>query len=115
MVEPGPPTKLVMMIVSDADADGLMDALIEQGIPATKVASSGGFLHRGNVTVFSGVAQTRVDQVIEIVNATCQVRQEWVPALGVTLSATLTRMLTTEGFTCWYSCWRSCVSASTAV
>ena len=35
MAEPGDPTKLVMMIVSDTDADDLMAALVERAIAAS--------------------------------------------------------------------------------
>ncbi len=73
------PTKLVMMIVSDTDADDLMAALVEHGIPATKVGSSGGFLRRGNVTIFSGVPESQVDGVMDLVNEICPARTELVP------------------------------------
>ena len=52
--------KLVIIIASDADADRLMKGLVERGYPATKISSTGGFLHRGNATVLSGV---EVDEV----------------------------------------------------
>lgn len=79
MVDLIEPTKLVMMIVSDTDADDLMAALVERGVPATKVGSSGGFLRRGNVTIFSGVAANEVDAVLDIVNEICPARTELVP------------------------------------
>jgi uncharacterized protein YaaQ len=73
------PTKLVMMIVSDTDADDLMAALVERAVPATKVGSSGGFLRRGNVTIFSGVPESQVDAVLDVVNEICPARTELVP------------------------------------
>ncbi|MDA0301570.1 MAG: cyclic-di-AMP receptor [Chloroflexi bacterium] len=79
MVDPIEPTKLVMMIVSDTDADDLMAALVERGVPATKVGSTGGFLRRGNVTIFSGVPATEVDTVLDVVNEICPARTELVP------------------------------------
>ena len=79
MADQEEPTKLVMMIVSDADADDLMAALVEQSVPATKIGSSGGFLRRGNVTIFSGVPQSQVDAVLDIVNEICPARTELVP------------------------------------
>ena len=71
--------KLVIIIASDADTDRLMKALIEQGYPATKVSSTGGFLHRGNATILSGVEATEVDQVLAMVRAECHARTEFVP------------------------------------
>lgn len=79
MVEHGDPTKLVMMVVSDTDADTLMSALVERQLPATKVGSTGGFLRRGNVTIFSGVTEDRVDEVLGIVSEICHARKEFVP------------------------------------
>jgi uncharacterized protein YaaQ len=79
MADQSEPTKLVMMIVSDTDADDLMAALVEHHVPATKVGSSGGFLRRGNVTIFSGVEASQVDAVLDIVNEICPARTELVP------------------------------------
>ncbi len=79
MADQAEQTKLVMMIVSDTDADDLMAALVEKGVPATKVGSSGGFLRRGNVTIFSGVPASQVDGVLDIVNEICPARTELVP------------------------------------
>ena len=71
--------KLVIIIASDADADRLMKRLIEQSLPATKISSTGGFLHRGNATILSGVEAAEVDQVLGMVRAECHARTEYVP------------------------------------
>ena len=71
--------KLVVIIASDADADRLMKSLIEQGYPATKVSSTGGFLHRGNATILSGVEAAEVDDVLAMVRAECHARTEFLP------------------------------------
>lgn len=73
------PLKLVVIIASDADTDRLMKTLIAQGYPATKISSTGGFLHRGNATILSGVDATEVDQVLAMVRAECHARTEFVP------------------------------------
>lgn len=73
------PEKLVMMIVSDTDADTLMSSLIERGYPVTKVGSTGGFLRRGSVTLFSGVTANEVSAVVDLVTETCHARKEFVP------------------------------------
>jgi uncharacterized protein YaaQ len=75
----GGPNRLCMIVVSDADADRLMNRLVEAGIPATKVGSSGGFLRRGNATIFSGVMDDRVEELIQIVRDTSRARKEFVP------------------------------------
>lgn len=71
--------KLVVIIASDSDADRLMKALIEQGYPATKISSTGGFLHRGNATILSGIEAAEVDGVLSMVKAECHARTEFVP------------------------------------
>ncbi len=68
-----------MMIVSDTDADALMAGLVEGGYAVTKVGSTGGFLRRGSVTIFSGVSADQVDAVVDLVTETCHARKEFVP------------------------------------
>jgi len=72
--------KLLIIIASEPDADGLIQKLVEGGYPATKVSSSGGFLRRGNATIFSGVDAGEVEEVLAIVRSECKVRNEFVPA-----------------------------------
>lgn len=77
------PLKLVIIIAADSDADRLMKRLIEQGFPATKVSSTGGFLHRGSATILSGVEENEVDQVVAMVRAECHARTEYMPVQTV--------------------------------
>ncbi|MPZ24208.1 MAG: hypothetical protein GEU28_11860 [Dehalococcoidia bacterium] len=72
--------RLLVMIVSDTDADRLMRRLVEVNIPATKVSSTGGFLRKGSATILSGVAGEQVDEVVELVREECRARTEYVPA-----------------------------------
>lgn len=71
--------KLVIIIASDADADRLMKRLIDQGLPATKVSSTSGFLHRGNATILSGVEAGEVDAILAMVRSECHARSEYLP------------------------------------
>lgn len=73
------PTKLVVIIASNTDADRLMHELVARDIQATKVASSGGFLRRGNTTILTGVPDDQVDEVMAIVRHECHARRELVP------------------------------------
>jgi uncharacterized protein YaaQ len=73
------PLKLVIIIASDSDAERLMKKLVEQGHPATKISSTGGFLRRGNATVLSGVDAADVDPVLAMVREECHARTEYVP------------------------------------
>ncbi len=72
--------KLLIIIASDTDADTLVEKLVQRGYPATKVSSTGGFLRRGNVTIFSGVDAGDVDPVIALIRSECEARTEFLPA-----------------------------------
>ena len=55
--------KLVVAIVKDSDSLAVSDALIEHQFRVTRIASTGGFLRRGNVTLLIGVEAEQVPQV----------------------------------------------------
>ena len=76
---PTVPTRLCVIIAADTDADRLMAELVASGFQATKVASSGGFLRRGNATILTGVPEDRVEAVIALVRHECHARRELVP------------------------------------
>src|SRR6476646_5655383 len=75
--------KLLMIIASSHDGDRLIDTLVSRGLPATKIASRGGFLRRGSVTILSGVEDDNVDVVLELTRRECQTRKELVPTQGL--------------------------------
>jgi uncharacterized protein YaaQ len=77
--------KLLVIIASNDDADALIRKLVERGYPATKVSSTGGFLKRGNATIFSGVGSGRCDRVIAIIRSECRARTEMVPVPALPL------------------------------
>lgn len=72
--------KLIVVITSNDEADALIRKLVERGYPATKVSSTGGFLRRGNATIFSGVEAGDLDNVIDIIRHECKARTEYIPA-----------------------------------
>ena len=80
--EESPPAdqKLLIIVASDTDADTLIGKLVQRGYPATKVSSTGGFLRRGNATIFSGVDAGDVDNVIALIRSECEARTEFLPA-----------------------------------
>lgn len=69
----------MIIIASDSDAEKLVRKLVEQGYPATKVSSTGGFLRKGNATILSGVEAGDVDQIVAMVRLECAARPEYVP------------------------------------
>lgn len=64
--------KMVMLVVSDDDADRVVEALVDQGYHITRLASTGGFLRRGNSLLLCGVDDERVEPVLEIVRANAE-------------------------------------------
>jgi len=68
--------KLIITIIRDSDAGPVIDELITQGQRVTRVASTGGFLRRGNVTLLIGVEEQQVDPVIEILRERCSPPEE---------------------------------------
>jgi uncharacterized protein YaaQ len=63
--------KLIIAIIRSIDAGPVIDALVTQSYRVTRVASTGGFLRRGNVTLLIGVEDQNVDPVIDIFRETC--------------------------------------------
>jgi len=76
---PAGPLKLLVIIASDGDAERLLKRLVQQGYPATKIGSTGGFLRGGNATILSGVEADEVESVLAAVRAECRARTEHVP------------------------------------
>lgn len=64
--------KLVVAIVQDQDAAGVIDALVQAEYPTTRINTSGGFLKRGNATVLIGVEDDQVADVMRIVRQTAR-------------------------------------------
>ncbi|HYH12262.1 MAG TPA: cyclic-di-AMP receptor [Thermomicrobiales bacterium] len=59
--------KLIIAVVQNEDADAVVDALLEQEFRATRLASTGGFLRRGNTTLMIGADEEQVDQVLGLI------------------------------------------------
>jgi len=63
--------KLIIVIVRDVDAGLVVDRLVAEGLRVTRIASTGGFLRRGNVTLLIGVEAGQVETVIGLLRQTC--------------------------------------------
>ncbi|HXG40982.1 MAG TPA: cyclic-di-AMP receptor [Candidatus Limnocylindrales bacterium] len=70
--------KLVVAIVHNEDAGELVDELLDREFRATRLHSSGGFLRQSNATILVGVEDDQVEQVLEVVRATCRSRTQVV-------------------------------------
>lgn len=73
--------KLVITVVEDNDVAFLMEALVENGFQATKLASTGGFLLQGNTTLLSGVENDKIEDVLNIIRSTCAPRKKIIPQI----------------------------------
>lgn len=63
--------KLMMIIIQDKDSDGVVEALIQGGFSVTRMASTGGFLRQGNVTLMVGVEEEQTHSVIQLLKSHC--------------------------------------------
>ena len=61
--------KLIIAICRDDDATRVSDALVEKEYRVTRIATTGGFLKRGNSTLLIGVEAAEVGKVIETFRA----------------------------------------------
>ena len=68
--------KLVLAIVHDDDGNKAMAALNTAGYSVTKLATTGGFLRSGNMTLLIGVDEDKIDGVIEILKDKCSTRKK---------------------------------------
>ena len=80
--------KLVFSIVSNDDANVVMKELNKEGYSVTKMASTGGFLRMGNVTLLVGTEEENVQSVIDIISKHSAKRKQVVfsadPHIGAT-------------------------------
>jgi uncharacterized protein YaaQ len=63
--------KLIIAIVHDVDAGAVIEELVSRQYRVTRVASTGGFLRRGNVTLLIGVEEQHVHPAIDVLRETC--------------------------------------------
>lgn len=62
--------KLMMVVLNNSDADAIIRELIDAEYRVTRVASTGGFLRRGNTTLFVGTEGDKIDKALEIIKLT---------------------------------------------
>ena len=58
--------KMIIIIVKDNDADTLTQSFTASNFRVTRVASTGGFLRSGVVTMLLGVEDNQVDAAIQV-------------------------------------------------
>jgi len=61
--------KMIILIIKDNDADEVIQTLTSEQYRVTRVASTGGFLRSGVVTLLLGVRDERVESALELIRA----------------------------------------------
>lgn len=68
--------KIIYAIVGSEDGTRVTDVLNEHGFSVTRLATTGGFLKRGNSTLMIGTDDEKVDEAIHLIKDTCGKRQK---------------------------------------
>jgi uncharacterized protein YaaQ len=63
--------KLIIAVIRDMDDPPLTARLTQEGFRFTRMASTGGFLRKGNVTLLIGLPQEKIEEAVEIFRQTC--------------------------------------------
>ena len=71
--------KLILAIINHDDANTVTQALTKKGFSSTKLATTGGFLMAGNVTILIGVDEEKVQTVIDIIREHSHSRKQMIP------------------------------------
>ena len=94
--------KLVTVIVNKEDSKAVCNELLKAKFYVTRLATTGGFLMAGNMTLMIGTEDERVDECIACISKCCKQRTEIVPgtaSLGVGLESTMPIQVTVGGAT----------------
>lgn len=73
--------KLVVTVIHDRDKNKMFDGLLSAGFTFTKIASTGGFLREGNVTLLLGVENERLEELMALIAESCKTREQFVNIL----------------------------------
>ena len=87
--------KMITAIINKKDSDEVCFSLTDAGFYFTKMATTGGFLTSGNVTILMGVEDDKVDEALDIIRKhssrrTVTVPTSVQPAMPITLPVQVT-------------------------
>jgi uncharacterized protein YaaQ len=77
--------KLVIAVVQQKDHRKVTDALLDKGFQFTIVASTGGLLREGNVSILIGVEADQVEAVTGVIRAHSRTREQLVNVFPPTI------------------------------
>jgi uncharacterized protein YaaQ len=84
--------RLIVAILRDADGEDVLQALLDADFRVTRIASTGGFMRRGNSTLLIGVEKERVEIAVQIV------RDHSAPAIDPGLKRAIIFVLKVDQF-----------------
>jgi uncharacterized protein YaaQ len=65
--------KIILAVIRDSDEAQVVEQMVNLGIRVTRMASTGGFMRRGNVTLMIGVEEEKLQTVTELIRKTCTI------------------------------------------
>ena len=94
--------KLVTAIVNKEDSKAVCNELLRAHFYVTRLATTGGFLMAGNMTLMIGTEDDRVDECIACIYKCCKQRTEIVPgtaSIGLGIESAMPIEVTVGGAT----------------
>jgi uncharacterized protein YaaQ len=71
--------KLILTIVSHDDSTSVIQNLMHKGFSVTKLATTGGFLMKGNTTLLVGCEEEKVQEAIDTITEYSKSRKQIIP------------------------------------
>lgn len=71
--------KMLLAIINSDDAPNVMKGLMQEGFSITKLATTGGFLRAGNVTILIGLEDDKLDRAFELLREHSSSRKQIIP------------------------------------
>jgi uncharacterized protein YaaQ len=84
--------RLVIATLRDVDGEEVLKALLDANFHVTQIASTGGFMRRGNSTLLIGVEKERVETVVQLI------REHSAPAIDPGLKRATVFVLKVDQF-----------------
>jgi len=75
--------KMITAIVNKKDTVRVCEALTNNGVEFTRLATTGGFLRAGNTTLLIGIDDERLDIALELIRKNCARRMEKISTPSV--------------------------------
>lgn len=88
--------KLIVTVVNKDDAGPLLDAMVTHGYRVTSSKTVGGFLRKENLTIFTGVEDEQVEDVVHLIQDNCHTRTQHVGCLPPVMESGEMYVLDTE-------------------